>query len=114
MIDKFEEIKSDSKKAIENRKILRILLSMISLVVVGLGVMAILNEHYYGISTRYGYKEVNVDGIQAIRIGVTLILLGLIPMGVWWKTARQVMVWSIGCVMAFGVALGYTLMRNNT
>lgn len=104
----------DPQKVQENRRILRLLLSAISLVVVGLGAMAIWNEHYFGVTSKHGYKEVVLDGAPAIRMGVTLVLLGLLPMGVWWNTAKAVLAWSVICAIAFGASLTYMLMQSSS
>jgi hypothetical protein len=50
----------------KNLLIPRVLLTAISAVVAGMGLLAILTQHYYGVSTRHGYHELNLDGDKAM------------------------------------------------
>jgi hypothetical protein len=104
----------DPVKKMKDLLVLRLLFSLISLVVVGIGVMAILTEHYYGVSTRHGYKEITLDGTKAIQMGLTIVLLGLLPMGVWWSTRKQVLVWCVACVALFLFSLFHMIANANS
>jgi hypothetical protein len=108
-----DAITPDPQKLKETRRTLRVLLSAISLVIVGMGAMAIWSEHYYGVSTKHGNVSIVLDGAPAIRMGLTLVLLGLVPMGVWWNTTKAVLAWSIAFAIAFGTSLLYMLIQSS-
>jgi len=60
---------------------------------VALGVLAIGTEHYYGITTKRGWREIVLDGEPAIAMGFGLVCLGAAPFGVWMPTAKKLIWW---------------------
>jgi hypothetical protein len=88
----------------------RLLMSLISLTLVGLGVMTILTGHYYGRTSKLGGAEVSLDGPAATAMGISTVLLGLFPLALWFRTKRPAMVWAIACVLAAAAAF-YVAVR---
>jgi hypothetical protein len=79
-------------------------MSLISLTLVGLGVMTILTGHYYGRTTKLGGAEISLDGPPATAMGFSEILFGLLPLAFWFGTKRLRVVWTVACLVAAGVA----------
>jgi len=52
----------------------RLLMSLISLTLVGLGVTTILTGHYYGRTSKLGGAEVSLDGPAATTVGISMVL----------------------------------------
>jgi hypothetical protein len=82
----------------------RLLASLISLCVVGLGITAILTQHYYGRTTKLGGAEVSLDGGPAIAMGFCTVFFGLLPLALWFPAKRPALVWVVACFSAAGVA----------
>lgn len=95
-----------------DRLMLRLLLSLISLVLTGMGLLAVITAHYYGHSSRHGNVEVTLDGLQAVLMGLTEIFFGLMPLGAWFSTKRGVLCWMLGCV-ALAAAAFVTLLHES-
>jgi hypothetical protein len=82
----------------------RLLASLISLTLVGLGVMAMVTGHYYGRTSKLGGAEISLDGPAATAMGFSEVLVGLIPLAFWFRTRRAAMVWTVACLVAAGAA----------
>jgi uncharacterized membrane protein YczE len=82
----------------------RLLASLISLTLVGLGVTTVVTRHYYGATSKLGGAEVSLDGPPATAIGVSLALLGLVPLAFWFRSKRPAAVWAGACLIAAGAA----------
>jgi|JI10StandDraft_1071094.scaffolds.fasta_scaffold233804_2 hypothetical protein len=82
----------------------RLLASMISLTVVGLGAMAILTQHYYGRTSKLGGAEVSLDGSAAVGMGVATLFLGLVPLALWFRSKRPALVWAVVCIFAAAIS----------
>jgi hypothetical protein len=82
----------------------RLLASLISLSVVGLGITAILTQHYYGRTTKLGGAEVSLDGGPALAMGFCTVFFGLFPLALWFPARRPALVWVVACFFAAGVA----------
>ena len=82
----------------------RLLMSLISITLVGLGLMNIVTRHYYGVTNKLGGAEVTLDGPSATAMGVTTVLFGLFPLALWFRTKRRALVWAIACMIAAGLA----------
>ncbi len=67
------------------------------------GIFIIANEHYYGYSSKTG-AEVNADGSDAVLIGISFIIFGLIPMSLWAKSAKAAGFFA-GICMILGIIL---------
>ena len=83
-------------------RIAKILFTLISLVICSLGLLAVLTQHYYGYTNKYGVHELNIDGISAIKIGIGYIVFGLFPLAVWAKTAKGLVIW-MACTIVLGL-----------
>lgn len=88
----------------------RLLMSLISVTLVGLGLMDIVTGHYYGITNKLGKAEVVLDGPSATAMGVTTVFFGLLPLALWFRTKRRALLWSMACVIAAGSAF-YVAIR---
>jgi hypothetical protein len=82
----------------------RLLVSLISLTLVGLGVMTILTGHYYGSTSKLGGAEISLDGPPATAMGFSTVLFGLFPLAFWFRTKRPAIVWAVACFIAAGAA----------
>lgn len=92
----------DLKDAKRARDILvaRIPVTLISAVIIGLGIFSIITEHYYGYTNKFGGHEVILDGISAIKIGLGYIFLGLSPLALWAKSGRAAGLWAALCLIS--------------
>jgi multisubunit Na+/H+ antiporter MnhB subunit len=91
----------------------RLLASLISLSIVGLGVTVILTQHYYGRSTKLGGAEISLDGAAAIAMGFCTVFFGLFPLAFWFPAKRPALVWVVACFSAAGVAFYISLHSGN-
>jgi hypothetical protein len=82
----------------------RLLTSLISVTLVGLGVMTILTGHYYGRTSKLGGAEISLDGPAAIAMGVSTVLFGLFPLASWFRSKGPATVWAIACFLAAAAA----------
>ncbi len=79
------------------------LFTLISAVFVGLGTVAILTEVHTGSTRQRGL--VTLEGDAAVAMGVMMVVLGLMPLAIWARTATQAKVWIGLCVVAFAALL---------
>ncbi len=89
-------------------RIARLMAVLIAFVVVGLGLYAVVSEHYYGHNSRRNI-EVIMDGPRAISMGYVYIALGLMPLALCFPTGRAAGWWAVLCAVAFAVALVVSL-----
>ena len=82
----------------------RLLASLVSVTIVGLGVMAIWTRHDYGRTTKLGGAEVVLDGPPAVAMGVCTVLFGLFPLALWFDSRRTAIAWTVLCFVAAGTA----------
>ena len=82
----------------------RLLMSLISITLVGLGVMAILTGHYYGRTSKLGGAEISLDGPAATAMGFTEALFGLFPLAFWFRNKRPRIAWAVACLVAAAAA----------
>jgi hypothetical protein len=80
-------------------------MSLISITLVGLGVMAILTGHYYGRTSKLGGAEISLDGPSGTAMGYSLVLFGLFPLALWIPAKRPAIAWVVTCLLAAGAAL---------
>lgn len=57
-------------------------------------------EHYYSRSIKYGGAEYSADGLQATVIGAGIIIIGLLPMTLWAKSAKAAGLYAAICLIA--------------
>jgi hypothetical protein len=87
----------------------RLLMSLISLTIVGLGLVTIVTGHYFGSTSKLGGAEVSLDGSAATAMGVSTLLFGLFPLALWFRTRRPAIGWVVACFVAAGVAFYVSL-----
>jgi hypothetical protein len=92
------------------RWLLRMLGSLMSLVFVGLGFMAYATEHAPEVSTRTGMAG-PLDGQNAVQYGITVMLMGLMPLAFWAKTPRGAGWWATLTLGAGLVHVAWNLWR---
>jgi hypothetical protein len=88
----------------------RLLISLVSLTLVGLGVMTMFTGHYYGRTSKFGGAEVSLDGPAGIVTGLSEVFFGLFPLAFWFCTRRSRILWALACFVAAGAAF-YTSIR---
>lgn len=87
----------------------RLLASVVSVAIVGLGIMDIWTRHYYGRTTKLRGAEVTVDGGPAVAMGVCTVLFGLFPLALWFRDRRPAIAWMMLCFITAGVAFYISL-----
>lgn len=90
---------NDAKKA-RDLLVTRLLVTLISTVIVGLGIFSIVTESYYGYTSKLGGHEVVLNGMPAIKIGLGYILLGLSPLALWAKSGKVAGIWAALCLIS--------------
>lgn len=90
-------------------RLVRWLTSLIASVMVGLGLWSIASQHYFGRTTKLGGAEVSLNGQPAVLMGLLYISLGLLPLSLWFRTARTAAWWASLCAVAFLVSLAAVL-----
>ena len=87
----------------------RWLASLISVVMIGIGLWSIGAEHYFGRTSKLGGAEISVDGQPATVIGLLYILLGVLPLALWLRTPRAAL-WCASICAALFLALLATFL----
>ena len=82
----------------------RLLASLISLTVVGLGMLAVLTQHYYGRTSKLGGAEVSLNGSAAVGMGVATVFLGLVPLALWFPSKRPALVFAVVCMSGAAIS----------
>src|SRR3982074_3834406 len=83
----------------------RLLISLTSLTLVGLGVMTMLTAHYYGRTSKLGGAEIMLDGRAATAMGLSEAFFGLSPLAFWFHSKRARIVWAVACLIAAAAAI---------
>lgn len=91
----------------EGLLIARLLMTLFSLSIVGVNLYNLAHGFYYG-RTKGGH-EVVLTGAPATAMSVAIIALSGLPLALWARNGRQVLWWSLGCVLVGGVALMLSL-----
>ena len=93
---------NDIKNTKKDRALLvaRLLVTLISAVIIGLGIFSIITEHYYGYTSKLGGHEVILDGVPAIKVGLGYILLGMSPLALWAKSGKAAGIWAALCLIS--------------
>jgi cation transport ATPase len=86
----------------------RIMASLLCLIIVVIGAMAVMTAHYYLRNGRLG-MEITLEGLPAVAMGASTIFLGLLPLALWFRTKRTRVVWLILCFVAAAVAYGVSV-----
>jgi hypothetical protein len=90
-------------------RLVRGLASFVALTMIGLGLLAITTQHYFGRTTKFGGAEVSLDGQSATLMGLLYILLGLFPLALWFRTPRTAVWFASVCAVAFLALLAVML-----
>ncbi len=96
---------SASDRMPTDKLVLRLLATLVSVSVVGLGSLSIWALHHYGSSGRLGSAAVLQDGVPAVTMGWVLVCVGLLPLALWFRGRRAAQAWCAACVAAAGVCL---------
>ena len=91
----------------------RLLASLISLTLVGLGAMSVVTQSYYGRTSKLGGAEVSLSGGQAVGLGLTTIFLGLLPLAFWFSSKRPALAWALACVAAAAISFVVSTYAGN-
>lgn len=75
----------------------KFLFAFISLTAVAVGALAVVSEYAPARSTRFGMAGPLFDS-DAVLFGVTVILAGLAPLGIFARSARGAGWWAAGCM----------------
>jgi hypothetical protein len=104
--DKIESKIDLAKKRQEDLFVARLLVTLISVVIVGLGIFSICTEHYYGRTSKLGGAEVILDGARAVKVGIGYCIFGLAPLSLWFKTPKAAGLFAGVClVLGIGIIL---------
>ena len=87
----------------EARLIARLLVSLISLTLVGLGLFAVFTQHYYGSTNKLGGAVVSLWGTPAVLMGLSTVFLGMAPLALWFASKKAAGLWATGWVAAAAV-----------
>lgn len=79
----------------------KLLAVLMTLVVSGTGVLAVMSHHAPERSTRYGLMPA-LEGAQADSFGITIIVVGLLPLALLLGSARRA-AW-FGCIVGLLIA----------
>lgn len=82
----------------------RLLMSLVSLTLVGLGIMTVWTGHYHGRTTKLGGAEISLDGPAATAMGLSEAFFGLLPLAFWFHAKRPRTAWAAACLIAAAVA----------
>lgn len=74
-------------------RLARWLCTLMSLVFVGVGALAVWTEHAPEVSTRHGMAG-PLEGSAAVHFGVTVMLMGLMPLALWARTPQGAGWWA--------------------
>ena len=84
--------------------LVKTLAAFISLFMLSYGAFIINSQHYYGYTSKNGGAQVSADGIDAMLIGIAIILISLSPMALWAKSGKIAGIWASIC-MVLGILL---------
>ena len=87
------------------RRLARVLATLISAVLLASGVFSIASHTYAGHTSRLGGAEVVLTGPAAMLGGLMLVCLGLAPLALWARNGKQAGWWVSGCMAGFVLAL---------
>jgi len=89
-----------SAERARGQRFLRIMLSLIGMVPIGIGLLSLYTGHYYGRSNLLGGAEVSLNGSAASNMGWMMILFGISPLAVWFTNKRVMGAWAAACLVA--------------
>ena len=87
----------------EGHLVARLLVSLISLTLVGLGLFAVFTQHYYGSTSKLGRAVVSLWGTPAVLMGLSTVFLGLAPLALWFASKKSAGLWATGWLAAAAI-----------
>ena len=93
--------KNNDETSRPDMRLPRWLAAVFALSMIGLGMWSILSEHYFGRTDKLGGAEVTLDGQAAVLMGLLYISLGLLPLGLWFRSPGAAAWWASLCSVAF-------------
>jgi threonine/homoserine/homoserine lactone efflux protein len=100
---------NQSNNSRRSHLLVRWLTSLIALVMIGLGLWSIATHHYFGRTTQFGGAEISLEGHPATLIGLLYIVLGLLPLALWFRSPRAAVWCASVCAVAFLALLAAVL-----
>lgn len=91
-------------------KAARVLGTLMALVFVSMGALAAWTEHAPEVSTRHGMVG-PLEGAVAVHFGVTVMIMGLMPLAFWARTPRGAGWWAAFTLVGGLVHLAWRLWR---
>ena len=87
----------------------RLLATLVSLTIIGLGLLAMVTQHFHGRPSAPGGVEHSLEGMAAVVMGLSTVLAGLSPLALWFETRRSALLWAaaftVSAVIVFVIAL---------
>ena len=90
-------------------RLARAMAILTSATLVGLGIWSLVTGTYSGHTSKLGGADVFLTGDPALRAGAMTIALGLSPLALCFRTARQAGWWAGTCMVTFLVLLATLL-----
>ena len=97
-----QRIARDSKRDLRQARIGG---SIISAVLISLGVWSMVSRTYAGHTSKLGGANIFLSGDPAIAAGTMLVALGLFPLASWFRSGGAAGWWASICPVAFVVLL---------
>lgn len=95
----------ESAVEIRERRLARWLALLFSAVFMGLGFWSVVTAGYYGRTTKLGGAEVWLSGQPAVRMGMAIMALGLLPLALWFRSKEWAASWAAVSVLLFIVLM---------
>ena len=90
-----------STKSREDMRVGRWLMTLIAVVMTGLGILSIATGSYSGYTSKYGGIQVFLEGRRAVLMGLLYLSLGAMPLAVWFNSRRRAAWWAGSCALVF-------------
>jgi hypothetical protein len=81
----------------------RLLATLVSFTVIGLGLLAMVTLHYHGRGTQPSGAENSLEGTAAFVMGLSTVLAGMTPLALWFDTKRWALIWAFACTLGAGI-----------
>lgn len=77
----------------------RLLCTLVSITVSGMGVFSMVAEYYYGRTNKLGGAVVVFEGKQAVITGFGMAVFGLFPLALWANNSLRAGIWAACCAI---------------
>jgi hypothetical protein len=81
----------------------RLLATLVSFTVIGLGLLAMVTQHFHGRAPAPGGTENAMEGMAAVVMGLSTVLAGMTPLALWFDQKRSALIWASACTAGAGV-----------